>query len=190
MPSYLIHDNGGRPFRVTYSGGKGDYKVEVYKKSTRDDEEDDTYSKLIANFSALNIHIGKSSGTSDACDHSKKDAPKFDGNSIVLHLTGQDYVYIGHMIYTFSLQEGDEFDTYYSPVGRNDVPYPVLLGKQNVYFMLDKKYVPREKFPKNQNWEDAYDIYYGNFKSGFGWNSDLDRYKKRFHSKQIHKRMW
>jgi hypothetical protein len=194
MPSYLIHDNGDRPFRVTWPGGKATEevkRVEIYKKSTKDDEEDDTqYSKLVAHVAAHDVYIGKSSATCDACDHSKRDAHKFHGNTILLHMIGRDYVYIGDKIYAFSLQEGDEFEAYYSPVGNNDVPYPVLVGKENVYFMLDKKYVPREHFPTNQNWEDAYSLYYGSFDPQQGWKSNLDRYKKRFHSKQIHKRIW
>lgn len=190
MPSYLIHDNGSRPFRVTYPGGKGHQRTEIYKKSAKDDPEDDKqYSKLVAHVAAHDVYVGKSSGACEMCDHGKGDAHKFDGNSILLHMVGRDYVYVGDKIYAFSLRDGDEFEGYYSPVGNNDVPYPVLVGKHFVYFMLEKKTVPREQFPKDQVWEDAYKEYYGTFDSENGWYSRLDRYKKRFSSKQIHKRI-
>ena len=58
----------------------------------------------------------------------------------------------------------DEVDNYYSLIGNNDVPYPVLEGKTNVYFMLDYKYVPCSAFEIKMTpkmWEDAYAYYYG-----------------------------
>lgn len=193
MQTYLIHDNGGRPFKVTVEEQKRDatvrYSVQIFKKSSKDSEEDETYSKLVANALAREVYVGKSSGTSEACDHGKKQARLFDGNTLLLQLNGGDYIFIGEFIYSFSLVDGDEVDAYYSPVGNNDVPYPVLLGKKNVYFMLDKRYVPRSEFPKDQTWEDAYRSFYGNFTPEHGWVSHLDRHKKRFHSKQIHKRI-
>ena len=74
------------------------------------------------------------------------------------------YVFIGHEIYEFKLKNDDIVEEYYSAVGNNDVPYPVILGKKNVYYMLDKKYVQRKYFPKNMqsiNWESSYDKFYG-----------------------------
>jgi hypothetical protein len=60
----------------------------------------------------------------------------------------------------------DKVDKYFSMVGRNDVPYPVLLGTENIYFMLesDHSYIPRDMLPANltkAQWEDAYTYFYG-----------------------------
>lgn len=86
------------------------------------------------------------------------------GNSILLHLSGKKYMFIGHEIYEFTME--DEFDAYYSIIGNNDVPYPVLLGSKYVYFMLehDHAYIPRDLFKVKMNaaeWADAYAYYYG-----------------------------
>ncbi len=185
MPTkaYLIHDNGGRPFRVVIKGSS----VEVYKKD-KGDEEDDAYSKMIDTFPAKKVFVGKSSGKSKSCDHTAKQAKQFDGNSILVQTGADKYVYIGHEVFSFELK--DDVDAYYSPVGNNDVPYPLILGKEFVYFMLDKKYVPRDMFPKDQNWEDAYGPYYGTFTPEKGWVSEYAPAAKKLKTKLIHKRVW
>ena len=185
MKSYLIHDNGGRPFRVIIDGKH----VEIFKKDKKDNEEDDkAYGKLIATYDVEEVHIGKSSGTCQSCDHTKAQAKMFDGNSILLHVKGYTWVYIGSEIYSFEMK--DKFEKYYSPVGNNDVPYPHVLGKEFVYFMLDKKYVDRGLFSKNQVWEDAYIPWMGTFTSEKGWDSPIQDESKKMKTKQIHKRIW
>lgn len=181
---YFIHDNGGRPFLVSIDK----LNVKVYKKSNSDDEDVKNYSKLIDTFTAKKILIGKSSGKSETCDHAEKDAKLFDGNSILLQITNTKYIFIGHEIFSFEMN--DELDKFYSPVGNNDVPYPLVLGKEYVYFLLDKKYVARDLFPKNQVWEDAYIPWYGIFISGKGWKSDYEPYSKKMKIKMIQKRIF
>lgn len=185
MPTYLIHDNGGRPFRVVIDGSK----VHIYKKSKTDDIEDDTqYSTLIDTYTTKKIFVGKSSGKSKSCDHTPKQAKQFDGNSLLLQLSATKYVFIGMEIFSFEIK--DEIEAYYSPVGRNDFPYPLILGKENVYFLLEKKYVPRDLFPKNQVWEDAYAPYYGTFTPEKGWVSEYTSRAKKMKTKQIQKRVF
>jgi hypothetical protein len=135
---YLTHDNGTSAYRVIVSGNR----VEIEKYSTN---------KPVKSYTAKHIYYGAGQNTS----HTK-------GNSILLHLGGKKYVHIGVDVYEFEME--DEVDNYYSLIGNSDVPYPVLLGKEYVYFMLDHKYVPRSAFeiamtPKM--WEDAYAYYYG-----------------------------
>ena len=71
------------------------------------------------------------------------------GNSILLHLSGNKYVFIGLSITQFSIQKGDSVEKYWSPVGNNDVPYPFIIGKKNIYFMMEDMYVSREYLPKD-----------------------------------------
>ena len=68
------------------------------------------------------------------------------GNSILLALKDGRNVFIGHSIYEFK-SEGPILE-YYSNVGRSSVPYPVALDANNVYFMLDKTYVPIKDIPR------------------------------------------
>jgi hypothetical protein len=111
-------------------------KVEIYKDAT-----------LVKKLTVHKVHCGKMP----------------IGNSILLHLSGKKYMFIGNEIYEFTME--DEFDAYYS-IGNYDVPYPVLLGSKYVYFMLeyDHTYIPRDLFKAKMNaaeWADAYAYYYG-----------------------------
>lgn len=146
--SYLIHDNGIIPFRVEVS----DKTVEIYKVDN---------SELVKSFTVKQVHIGQSPCNSsiylsDDCGSS------CNGNSILLHINKNKYVYVGHEIYEFILE--DTFEAYYSVIGNNDVPYPVLIGSKYVYLMLDRIYIPRDLFKAKMNnaeWADAYAYYMG-----------------------------
>lgn len=60
--------------------------------------------------------------------------PKFKGNSILVQISRQKYLFIESTIYSF--QTSDPIQEFYSPVGNNDVPYPVAIGTKFVYLML------------------------------------------------------
>jgi len=150
---YDVHDNGGRPFRVVI-----DTKVSIYKNINWETEE---YTLLKA-VTPKKVFVGKSTGKPPSADHEPKDAKYFIGNTILLQLSSKKYMFIGAKIYEFEMD--DEVEHYFSMIGRNDVPYPVILGKKNVYFMLDKTFVSRDHFPivkTKTQWEEAYLYYYG-----------------------------
>lgn len=150
MVSYLIHDNGGRPFKVIINS----VKVSIYKL-----DKEDKYTILVKEYKIIKKFIGKSNGANKISDHSKASAKQFNGNSILLQILDNKYVYIGSDIYEFTIN--DEIKKYVSPVGHSDVPYPVAVGTENVYFMLDKQFVPIEYFSKKIDWNDAYILFYG-----------------------------
>jgi len=140
---YDVLDNGARPYRVYVDGST----VSIYIGKRNNDYTYD-YDKLFRTIKAKEVHVG-----------GKKSQL---GNSILIHVSGNKYLYVGHEIYEFKME--DTVDTYFSIVGNSDVPYPVLLGTENAYFMLDRCYVPRSEFdPKmtKAQWEDAYQRYYG-----------------------------
>jgi len=160
---YLIHDNGGRPFKVDVSGKS----VEIYKGEYARNNNGSinydiiNYTMLVKKLTVKEVHVGQSPciPAADACGAFGK------GNSILLHVSGNKYIYIGHEIYEFTME--DAFEAYYSMIGNNDVPYPVVLGSKNVYFMLDHSYLPREVFKVKMTsnmWADAYSFFFG-FKS-------------------------
>ena len=155
--SYYIHDNGNQPFRVQISGTT----VSVFKaKAMGGDLAWSTYDQQILKVKAAAVYIGECPEDPAIRIHMYS---KFDkGNTILLHLGGNRYMFIGGTIYEFTME--DTVDAYYSAIGPNDVPYPVVVGTENVYFMLDKKYVPRSVFvgPMTAGeWADAYTYYYG-----------------------------
>ena len=157
VKKYQIHDNFARPFEVSVDGNT----VSIVKGKYNESKDEYDYNKEVKVYTVDNIWIGKSSGPPHA-DHSKAQAKLFVGNSILLQIAKKRYVYIGDSIYEFDME--DEVEKYFSLIGNNDVPYPVLRGSKNVYFMLDRKYVPRDEFPDlytDKEWENAYSTFYG-----------------------------
>ena len=189
MPTYYTHDNGGRPFKVVVDKSQ----VSIYKDTNKDFDKEPDYSKLVRTFNVKKVHVGKSTGGTIG-DHTVAQAKQFIGNSILLELASpaNTYVFVGHEIYEFKMPD-DEPEKYFSLVGNNDVPYPIILGKNNVYFMLDRKFVSREHFPLKMTalqWEDSYHIFYGDWdtKKTMWVNSLEDRAKKIKGLKIIQKR--
>jgi hypothetical protein len=149
MPKYFIHDNYSKPYLVIIK----DDLAEIYKGT-----KDNNYDKLYKKYKFIKKYIGKSSGLSKACAHKKEDSKLFNGNTILLQLTLNKFVYIGSKIYEFNIKE--KVKKYYSPVGNNDIPYPIILTDKYVYFMLDKQKILLDNIPKNINYEDAYSSFY------------------------------
>jgi hypothetical protein len=130
---YLIHDNGGTPFKVIAN----DKLICVY--TFKDDADVEFDAELVYDVHLLTINefIGYWVGF----DTSKY--TNFHGNSVLIQETEHSYVSIGWIIHRF--QTSDQILDYVSPVGNSDVPYPVAYGELNVYFMLEMQYVPREQ---------------------------------------------
>lgn len=139
MPTYNIHDNGGVPFIVDVI--ENDNIIRIYLSSTwsyENEHENDEKGQLIAQETYENIWIGDN----DLNDHHYTQRYIYPGNSILVHLSGKRYMYIGSEIYKFNIEIGDRIISYFSPIGNSDVPYPYAIGEQMAYFMLDKKLVP------------------------------------------------
>ena len=106
-----IHDNGGRPFEVLITPTS----IQVYSNQ-------DKWNKTWKNY--LNIWIGE-----DECDK------KFSyGNNILVHLSKNQYLFIGMEIVSFTLKR--KVVDFYSPIGNNDVPYPWFSDDQNYVYLL------------------------------------------------------
>jgi len=208
--SYFTHDNGGSPFLV-YIGRD---TVEIYKNPNYFDTEErndkNEYTVLVKKYDKIQkIFIGQSpmeprqprSSSSGSRKRLKaasrprklsgKHDPDFDGNSILLKLKDDRYVFIGERIYEFSTSE--PITTYYSLVGNSDVPYPVALSDNYVYFMLGGRdnvlaeYVDRSFFPEDTDWRDAYTQYYQLFPTQRLKEGKVFPVKK---TKLIHKRLF
>jgi hypothetical protein len=185
---YLTHDNGGRPFCV-YISPKNE--VSIYKRVKYDGRKHgswENYDKLpydvfITKLKAKKVIIGKD----------KKLGSFGDGNSILLEMGKNKYVCITDNIFEFSLENGDEFVKYFSEIGNSDVPYPVLLGKNYFYSMIDKTRGSRSYFPENYSIEDyanGHDFYYGTWDKKKGWITEVKDIKKLKNYKEIEKRFY
>lgn len=107
------------------------------------------YTKLEKKYKPIKIFIGKSP-LNKMTKYSKGYGKKFDGNSILLKLTNNKYVFIQHTIILFTIN--DDITDFISPVGNNDVPYPLAFGKKYVYsFINGYSYIAREEFFKDFN---------------------------------------
>jgi len=139
---YITHDNGYRPYLVDVNSTRVTISINKTKKILGIIPLDDI------DF----IFIGISENMKWS-----------EGNSVLLKCKNNRYIFIGHIIYEFTTNK-DDIISYYSYVGNNNVPYPVAVGKNNYYFMLEKEYVNKKEFPENINIEkEAYGLYYRHY---------------------------
>jgi hypothetical protein len=151
--TYYTHDNGGRPFTVSITGNT----VSIYKLLENDsnDNKPKYTKKPILTYQVQNYFIGNS----PKCDmtlFSGGYGSKFDGNSILLHMNDNNYIYIGEKIYSFT--SNAEIVKYISPVGNSDVPYPYAIDSNNsLYLMIE--YVILGEY-NTDKYDNPYDQYY------------------------------
>jgi hypothetical protein len=181
---YLIHDNGGRPFLVNINGKD----VSIFKLPTGVQEDKDTskcdYTELVKEYKGVKkVFIGKSPKI-EMTIFSAGYGKNFDGNSILVEISDKRYCLISDRIVEFSTK--DNITKFVSPVGNNDVPYPLAYGSQYVYVfgLDDHKYIPKGTV-EGLNIDELFDKYNG---TCCPWKSELDKYKKKLKEKVIHKR--
>ena len=153
---YQIHDNYDTPYEVNVRGKT----VEVCKGAKNADGGYDNYNEQVMKIPVKAVYPGTNLQTPAEMRWYGKDAAV--GNTVLLHVTGDTYIFIGGEIYQF---KGEPVQAYYSKIGPNDVPYPVLVTSQNVYFLIEHVSVPRDLFDgydmNEMEWADAYQYYYG-----------------------------
>jgi hypothetical protein len=143
---YLIHDNGGRPFKVIVTpiqcivyGGKYDKELK------------ESYDEIVLTLKKYKkIFIGQDPKISS-----------FKGNSILVQMTEEKYVFIGMEIYEFTVPKNDPILYYRSPVGNSDVPYPYAIAAEKTYLMIENAVIKTNDFSG-----DPYVCYYGFHKKG------------------------
>ncbi len=121
LDCFYTHDNGGRPFKVYV----GEVTAHIYKSVD---------SSHIKSYGLIErIFLGTNLG-------------KHVGNTILLKLGPQRYVYIGEQVVEFEIE--DEIIEFHSYIGSSDVPCPVAVGTENVYFGPIDSYYPKSAFPE------------------------------------------
>ena len=143
MQSYDILDNGGNPFKVTIRG----LTVDIYKQTwTSNGIVLDK--KPILTFKPKKIFIGKSP-KNKMTEFSGGYGSKWDGNSILLHINRNKYIYIGPEIYSFTSKP---IESYVSPVGNSQVPYPFAVDIDKNYYLMEEHVII--------HYDDPYNVYY------------------------------
>jgi len=120
---YLTHNNGARPFKVCIDSSNN--TVNVF---TNDDINLRVYTNIYSK-----IYIGKSP-KNDMTEYSGGFGDNYDGNSILVKLQNNEYVFIGDEIYSF--YSPNNIDSFVSPVGNNDVPYPYAIDSCGNYYLF------------------------------------------------------
>jgi hypothetical protein len=126
---YETHDNGGRPFRVHDLGGS----VVIHREGTDAALRRQPYMAIFPGRYPANW------GAESRRHYPWR--PAMLGNSVLLHVSGSKYMYIGESIWEFDTH-GDRILDYYSPIGNSDVPYPFAVGERNTYLMTEKVFYP------------------------------------------------
>lgn len=148
--SFLIHDNFRRPFKVEIEGDL----VKVFKNTYSNElgEKEIFSNRPTLEFEVEKVFVGKDPNRAELL---KMYNQSFDGNSILLKLKNNEYIYIGDKIFKFKPEA--EITKYLSPVGNSDVPYPYAKDKEgNYYLMIEDAII--SGVPRG---EEPYDIYYG-----------------------------
>ena len=152
--TYFTHYNFGRPYLV-YIKNKDViiYKVpeedkidiSLYNKNDNDNNNKWMYINLVEKYKAKEIFIGKSH-LIKMTDISRGHEKDYDDNTILLFLGNNNYIFISNSIEKIKID--DKIEKYYSLVGNNDVPYPMAIGKKNIYFFgYPSGYLPITEFP-------------------------------------------
>lgn len=156
--SYFIHDNGGRPFLVHINPND----VSIYKipKDNHNDDENDSkklYTELVKKYNPKQVLVGKSP-KNDITIYSGGYDKIFDGNTILLELKDNEYIFIGWNILSFKPK--NKIVKYISPVGNSDVPYPYAIDNKGMYYLLIENIIITSV--PNEYKNDPYTYYYNN----------------------------
>lgn len=157
--TYYIYDRESYPWKVVKAGSK----IYIYKltKPANSMMPKGQHSKLIAKYGNIT--------DTDILKGRDRFQKKLGINSLLVRLSKERYLFIGPMIYEFTTK--NPILKLYSSMGNNNITYPVAESRQNVFFMLDKTYIPKEKMPSNIVMHTSYKEYYG-----FDINSPLSKY--------------
>lgn len=170
MRTFFVHDNGDRPYRIT--ANKKGIDIHRIMNFDYDDSSKDEYE--------LELHLNKFRGFWYGFDSEFCCKYEAHGNTILIQLTKTKYMYISAEIYTFESDE--EILDFISPLGNNDVPYPVAYSANRVYFMLDKVYINKSELETEATVANAGTMY-GEF---YGWVGSKKKCKKSYNCVGTH----
>lgn len=157
---YHIHDNGGKPFQVDVKQSEilvyaHDPIEEIQKRNspklvTIKEFVFNTLTKTDYNTLLFTIKWFEKYWDQGFYSYEKTIA---NGNSLLILLNSKknEYIFIGSSIYQFETLE--EIKDFISPIGNNDVPYPVAYSENFFYFFIEEGdgkggyYVDKKLFP-------------------------------------------
>ena len=117
-------------------------------------------------------------------EYSEGYGPEEDGNTILLHMGNNEYIYIGARI--FSFKSLNPIVSFISLIGNNDVPYPYAIDdKGNIYMLIEDVIIKfNDKIKKQmKEYDNPYDYYY-NYRL---FTPDYGRIVENLHFRNIKK---
>lgn len=173
--TWLIHDNGGRPFKVVLSNSR----ALVYNN-----EEDGGTGQLLLDLKISKHFVGKSPYNRMTA-FSGGHGLRFDGNSLLVKPRGSSkWVFIGWNIIEF--QPLSEIVEFVSPVGNSDVPYPYAVDTEGRYYLLIDSTILTKNLQSNELQSDPYGYFYAQNEIAPGSEHDC----KQSSFKNIEKYWW
>lgn len=71
-------------------------------------------------------------------------APREDGNSLLIHARGSEYVICNEQISVIDIGD-DTITEFYSPIGNSATSYPYAVGRKYVYLLLSNEFMRKPK---------------------------------------------
>ena len=169
MKHYIIQYN----YRNNYVVAVGETRVDVYNFQNN---------KLcydIIDVNPIKVFIGKSCLNYMTEFSGARDDKYWDGNTILLQLKENKYMFIGEEIYTFTTQN-DKIIKYISNMGNNNCSYPIAYGEKNIYLLAKKEYLSYDKITDEKiqkrviEMDESFDPYDELEDALFKWNDEIE----------------
>jgi hypothetical protein len=149
---YRILDNGGVPYEATVlPGGKGVDLVPIVPGDAKERKEDWEWHKVPmakrpadwarrTKFAPIKIRNVKKVfvGKDNTCAVFPQPycyTPRRDGNSLLIHARGSEYVLCNEQISVIDIGD-DTITEFYSPIGNSATSYPYAVGRKYVYLLV------------------------------------------------------
>eukprot|EP01031_Cornospumella_fuschlensis_P040271 gene40271-49070_t len=165
---FCVHDNGGRPFKVTLRDGNS---VDVQVQSSFNPQTNSAEYSAWASFSYENIFVGKGEY------HVVNDEPRSFGNSVLLQVEDLTYVLIGMTVAKFTAF--DPIVKFVGTVCNSDVVYAFAVDKKGRHYFFDHPFRYLDIVPE-ANAANPYNYFY---------SRDGGNLSKEFASTVLHDRV-
>lgn len=139
---YITRDNGGIAFKVVYSPTVLSVyvvpRVVQIKNSGKDVKESVVrrqFTERVYTSPFTKVFVGRGE-MSDGAVSSRK----FVGCSLLFHLKGRTYLYVGASMYKFT--SPSPIQKYYGRMGNSGVPYDCAVSNTTAYMLIERRHMP------------------------------------------------
>jgi len=159
-------ENGKQPFQLHFSKQGGQFKGQVIVSKFNDDSQYNTCVNPYNPFTVLQL----TNNTTVFVNSSVK--PQNEATSVLIqtyNLETQKYSFVlfsGNRAISFVLPDNDYVSKFFAKITNENTPQPLIVGKQNVYFMAKdvNMFLPLNMIVGQMTdnlWENLYNPFYG-----------------------------